>query len=97
MFSREEMDAAGFVIDQDLLDGDQQGKARGHPIHATDATERFRLVDDDGNVYYTGRARVTGGLDADPSMYEAWKWGAYFAGTTRLDVLRNGSWLTPFA
>ena len=76
------MDEFYFVIIRDHLfeDGDEDnavGITRGKR-HAGRAYE-FKLYDDDGILYYTGAG--TGEFEE-----QAWRWGAWYAGSTRLDV-----------
>ena len=70
-----------FIITRDRLEGDGPESAVGIERgrrHAGRAY-KFELVDDDGIVYYEGGG--TGEFEE-----QAWRWGAWFAGTTLLRV-----------
>jgi hypothetical protein len=93
----------GFIVTEDLLnvgeeyrDYNRVGTAsRGWGDEVDEvATLRFRLRDDDGEVYYTGWL-----VDDDEAMSQdaALTYGANDAGCTRIEVLRDGVWVQEIA
>lgn len=61
------------------------------PLPITGDTVRFRLLDDDGEVYYGGW------LHDDPegrNQFAALSFGEGDAGATEIQVSRNGEWVT---
>jgi hypothetical protein len=77
-----------WKIDRDYLDGpdgDAVGRGQGE---LTGETFTFRLLDDDGEVYYHGVADVAAVADddVDGGLYIALKWAEGYAGCTDLQV-----------
>lgn len=83
-----------WVIKRDYLDGkgsDAIGRGQGTLQGVTFA---FRLRDDDSVVYYRGEADTNAALndDEEGGLYEAYRWGTYYAGTTDLQIPARDGW-----
>ena len=79
-----------WKIDRDYINEREHSKvgtASLGPDLAGD-TFRFRLLDDDGEVYYGGVADGAAAADDDAvgGLYEANQWGMYDAGAVNLEV-----------
>lgn len=87
----------GWIITHDFIRCTEMGDRSqvGRVSRAWDekaqaaATTKFRLYDDDGNLYYQGR--LCDGDYAD-SQFDALRWGEAFAGCTTIKVQRDGKW-----
>ena len=90
----------GFSITQDLLDGGTEDSVVGRVIDtwadgsliAEGPVVRFRLYDDDDNLYYEG---VFGDIDdgRGDTQYDAvLNWGKWMAGCTYIKVKRGQCW-----
>lgn len=88
-------------IDRDYLaddDGSLSGKTwAGKVIDESPQPERvrWRLKDDDGNVYFGGWLEDAGAKipdSADPWLFLV-EWGAAYAGCTRVEEKRDGEWV----
>jgi hypothetical protein len=83
-----------WIIDRDYINGGEGdtcpsrvGTASlGPDLHGE--TFRFRLLDDDGEVYYGGRYDQAAADNDDDTggLYEANQWGMYDAGAVNLEV-----------
>lgn len=61
------------------------------PLPVTEETVRFRLLDDDGEVYYGGWLHDD---DDCENQFAALRFGEGDAGATEIQVKRNGEWVT---
>lgn len=80
-----------WVITDDCLDDGQAIGAGNFPLgrHA-ELPHRFRLLDDDGEVYYLGRSD-----DRDSeAAFAPLDWAAGYAGCTEIQYWRDGYWET---
>jgi hypothetical protein len=81
-----------WKIDRDYLDGTTDRSKVGTMSLGPDLegeTFRFRLRDDDGEVYYGGvadKAAAEADEDEQGGLYEAYRWGTYDSGTTDLQM-----------
>lgn len=78
-----------WKIDRDYLDGTTHESRVGTGQGELGAERfRFRLLDDDKNVYYGGVADRAAAEDdmADGGLYEANRWGEWNAGAIWLEV-----------
>ena len=91
--------AYAWVITKDLIeDGkcDRLWGPRGASKSKLDALDmgegvRFRLLDDDGEVYYEGR--IVGALDSEQhSGFEPLEDLGYATGCTEIHYFENGRW-----
>jgi hypothetical protein len=78
-----------WIITKDLIDTNQVG--RGNVDSPEGLTEKFRLKDDDGNIYYEG---VTSGFaDAyEDEAFEPEDWAMAYAGATTTEYYEKGEW-----
>jgi hypothetical protein len=77
-----------WMIDHDYIDhGDNSAVGTGQG-ELDGETFTFRLLDDDGEVYYHGVADASAAEDdeLDGGLYIALKWGEGYAGCTDLQV-----------
>ena len=87
-----------WAITRDLLDGTDKGVTgpRGATLSAAEITAhpeavKFRLLDADGELYYTGSAI----LPEDASGFEPLEdFGTPNAGCTEIQLFENGRWNT---
>lgn len=54
--------------------------------------QQFRLLDDDGEVYYEGVCSSLSAVDGD-TAFGPLDWAASHAGCTQMQYLENGTWL----
>jgi len=59
-----------------------------YPERQKDATMRFRMLDDDGNIYYGGRCTP------DTEFEPLWDFGMPNAGAVTIQFKENGKWVT---
>lgn len=88
-----------WKIDRDYLaetpDESEVGRGQYDFENEEPMPHRFRLRDDDGIVYYGGRYNDIAELDDETwgGLYQAWQWGAGWAGTTDLQIkTKHGAW-----
>jgi hypothetical protein len=99
-----------WKIDRDYIsEGDEPSDVGVHSLgpEISGQTWRFRIKDDDGNVYYGGifdqhaidmmQAEEDDGEEHHGSLYEANQWGEYNAGAPWLelhvkDAIHHGLW-----
>ena len=96
----------GWKIDRDYISGaGEQSRVGVHLGELAGETFRFRLLDDDGNVYYGGRFDEAATICADDAevedLYEALGWAMFDAGAVDLqvkfgDAIRLGLWSERF-
>jgi hypothetical protein len=69
-------------------DDDTYAVGRGQGVVDLKTAFTFRLLDDDGEVYYGGIADAASAEDDEDEggLYQANQWGEYFAGATDLQV-----------
>jgi len=67
-----------WKIDKDIIDRNHINSGKG---------EKFRMFDDDMNLYYEGR--ITGGYDGFEPLDD---FGQPNAGCTSIEYLKNGKW-----
>lgn len=72
-------------IDRDYIDANRVGVRQGEP---EGETFRFRILDDDGEVYYGGvyDAAAAAADEAEGGLYQALQFGTWDAGATDLQV-----------
>lgn len=90
----------GWTITRDLIAGrlapigdgypSQVGRTRTYREGTRKGAQRFRLLDDDGDVYYHGRLydpsdRLTG--------FEPLGWASNYAGCTAIEYYERGAWV----
>lgn len=90
----------GWVIDRDVTGGDAAGTIgpRGIEPRIKERLDNnrgvpFRIYDDDGELYYTGRL-YTDDPDSEDIFKPLDNFGEPNAGCTRIDLLINGKWET---
>lgn len=93
--------AYGFTITHDHLDGQAGGLIGKVSMHATESVHaalttapetcrRFRLKDDDGQVYYEG---IFAGDHTSEDAFTPLEWATDYAGCTSIEYLQdNGQW-----
>jgi hypothetical protein len=79
-----------WTIDRDYLsNGDESEVGRSSLAAIEGPTFRFRILDDDGEVYYGGVADAAAAIDdmdEDGGLYIALKWAENNAGATDLQM-----------
>ena len=81
-----------WVITDDCLDGGKAVGAGNFPLDGRlgELPHRFRLLDDDGEVYYLGRSD-----DQDSEVaFAPLDWATGYAGCTEIQYRRDGHWET---
>lgn len=79
-----------FVITKDHLDGELQHHYGPVSIATIKATgQAFRLLDDDGVLYYSGVCIHDGG---EKSIFSPLDWAEVYSGCTDIQYLTNGKW-----
>ena len=84
-----ETGSVGRVIDEMPLYGMERLMGVSPQIPIASETVRFRMFDDDGELYYEGE------LDDDAdceNQSAALRWGETMGGCTLIEVMRNGTW-----
>lgn len=64
--------------------------AQSEPLPKANSWVKFRLYDDDGNLYYKGICHDDEGCE---NQLAALTWGEGFAGCTEIKVKRGDSWV----
>lgn len=87
-----EMMNGSFVITQDHLDDELEHHCGPASIDAIKATgQAFRLLDDDGELYYSGICIHDGG---EESIFSPLNWAEIYSGCTDIQYLTNGKWVS---
>ena len=87
-----EMMNGSFVITQDHLDDELEHHCGPASIDAIKATgQAFRLLDDDGVLYYSGVCIHDGG---EESIFSPLNWAEIYSGCTDIQYLTNGKWVS---
>ena len=79
---------ASFIIDIDHIgDGDCNGKMFGNEeyLQSGKAKHKFKLFDDDGELYYEGRC-------GNSSSFDPLDWAMANDGCTDIQYFENGKW-----
>lgn len=64
------------------------------PVQRADAGNSFRMLDDDGNVYFEGWwSPGTAGEPGEDPFAVMLEWGMGWAGCTRIEEERDGEWV----
>jgi len=81
-----------FIIDVDHINkGEYNGKTFGNVAGFEHLlTEKFKLFDDDGILYYEGRASN----QSNESAFDPLEWAMGDSGCTEIQYLNNGRWET---
>ena len=90
--------SAGWIITTDhVCEGDDNGvtgpSSYDGPTDATALPIKFRMYDDDGELYYEGRMN-DGASEQFGLLDPLYAFGYGNAGCTRLDIFENGRWVT---
>ena len=88
-----EMMAGSFVITEDHLDGvEKYNEGLATPETVKAKGQPFRLLDDDGILYYSGICLHDG---SESAIFAPLDWGMYNAGCTEIQYLeKSGEWET---
>ncbi len=81
-----------WTITNDLVDGGKKAGASSCTFDATQAVwlkHRFRLLDDDGNIYYEG---ISDNHDSQKAFSPLDDFGRGYAGCTQIEYFTNGAW-----
>lgn len=62
-------------------------------VEGTELDVDFRLLDDDGEIYYYGKM-TSDRLNSGEVSLEPLDWGMWFAGCTELQYKSKGEWVT---
>ena len=81
-----------FVIIEDHLDGFSLDEETVDQYYEDDFTKKFRLYDDDDELYYTGLI-LDDSYDDDP--FEPLDWAMNDSGCTRIDYLELPEGISP--
>ena len=92
------MSNAGWIIERNVWqnkDADITGPRTyvAEDDTHSDLTIKFRLYDDDGNLYFTGRMNEAS-LDEYGMSDPLYNYGYPDSGAVRLDILQDGKWTT---